>query len=158
MPKPIKTQPLGSESASALPDEVALRSKRGKRSKTKGKVFERKLVQLIQARMPDKVKVERGYWQAHRQAGGAAVVPDIVMPVFWVEAKCGKKRNMREALAQSVKDAESVGSSKIPVAVVRDDNAGSVVVMRLEDWLDILEAMPREIEASEWLSRSTTNP
>jgi len=63
-------------------------------------------------------------------------VPDVDCPVFWVEAKRGRKPNVRGALKQAI-DAAPKG--RIPIAVVRDDRAAPFVVLLLDDFLELIE-------------------
>jgi hypothetical protein len=68
-------------------------------------------------------------------------VADVDCPVFWVEAKRGKKPNVRAALCQAMNAAPK---GRIPLAVIRDDRAEAFVVLSLDDFLDLV---------SEWWER-----
>ncbi len=62
-------------------------------------------------------------------------VADVDCPVFWVEAKRGKKPNIRGALRQAI---EAAPKGRIPIAVVRDDHAEEIVTLLLDDFLDLV--------------------
>jgi len=62
-------------------------------------------------------------------------VADVDCPVFWVEAKRGKKPNIRGALRQAI---EAAPEGRIPIAVVRDDHAEEIVTLLLDDFLDLV--------------------
>jgi hypothetical protein len=106
----------------------------GATSRRKGASFERELVHLFRATMPG-AEVRRGL-----QCRGEEVA-DVECPVFWVEAKRGKKPNVRAALRQAM-DAAPKG--RIPIAVIRDDRAKAIVTLLLDDFLDLV---------SEWWER-----
>lgn len=98
----------------------------GARSRRKGAAWERELVQRFRPLVPE-VVVHRG-----AQARGGEEAPDVDVPGLWLEAKHGKKVNLRAALAQAIGDAST---GRVPVAVCKDDRSEPVVVMRLEDFL-----------------------
>ena len=104
----------------------------GRRSRTKGASYERELVHVFRDAMPG-AEVKRGLQPrgAHQDS-----VPDVDCPIYWVEAKRGKKPNPRAALKQAEADTDG----RIPVAVIRDDET-AFVVMRLEHWLPMLTAV-----------------
>ena len=56
-------------------------------------------------------------------------------PVFWVEAKRGRKPNVRAALEQA---RSAAPKGRIPLAVIRDDRAEAFAVMLLDDLLDLV--------------------
>jgi hypothetical protein len=62
-------------------------------------------------------------------------VPDVDCPVFWPEAKRGRKPNVRAALRQAT-DAAPKG--RVPVAVIRDDRAEAFVALSLDDFLELV--------------------
>lgn len=100
----------------------------GAQSRRKGAEFERELVQLFREALPE-VPVKRGL-----QSRSGQEVADVEVPPFWIEAKRGKKPNVRGALAQAVEDAP-VG--RIPVAVIRDDRSEAFAVLSLEHFLKL---------------------
>lgn len=97
-------------------------------SRVKGAAYERELVYQFRVAMPGS-GAKRGL-----QFRGAEV-PDVDIPVFWIEAKRGKKPNPRAALAQAKRDTDG----RIPVAVVRDDRKPAFIVMELHDFLTLVE-------------------
>ena len=106
----------------------------GARSRRKGAQWERELVHRFREAMPG-AEVKRGFQM--RSGEDAA---DVECPVLWVEAKRGKKPNMRAALRQAIEAAasSSVGAGRVPIAVVRDDRAEATVTLLLDDFLDLL--------------------
>lgn len=92
----------------------------GALSRRKGVRGERALVHLFREAMPGAV-VRRGL-----QSRGTAEVADIDCPVFFPEAKTGRKPNVRAALAQA---RAAAPAGRIPLAVIHDDRAKPFVVM-----------------------------
>ena len=101
----------------------------GSRSRRKGANYERELARKFAEVMPG-ASVRRGL--QYRDGADAA---DVETPVFWVEAKSGKKPNPRAALKQAV-DAAPKG--RIPLAVIRDDREEAFVVLSLDDFLEFV--------------------
>ncbi len=101
----------------------------GNHSRRKGHDFERALVHVFREAMPG-AEVRRGL-----QSRSGAEVADVDCPVFFPEAKRGKKPNVRAALAQALAAAPE---GRIPLAVVRDDRAEPFVALRLDDFLELV--------------------
>ncbi len=101
----------------------------GAHSRRKGQQWERELVHLFREAMPG-AEIRRGL-----QSRSGEEVPDVDCPVFWVEAKRGKKPNVRGALKQAI-DAAPKG--RMPVAVIRDDRSEPFAVLNLADFLDLV--------------------
>ena len=101
----------------------------GALSRRKGAAWERELVHRFREAM-DGADVRRGL-----QCRGGEEVPDVDCPVFWPEAKRGKRPNVRAALRQAM-DAAPKG--RIPLAVVRDDRAEAFVALSLDDFLELV--------------------
>ena len=101
----------------------------GALSRRKGRRFEQELVHLFREAMPG-AEVRRGL-----QSRGGEEVADLDCPVFWIEAKRGRKPNVRGALLQATEDAPK---GRIPLAVIRDDRAESFVALSLEDFLELV--------------------
>ena len=101
----------------------------GAHSRRKGRRYEQELVHLFRDVMPG-ADVRRGL-----QSRGGEEVPDVDCPVFWLEAKRGKKPNVRAALRQAT-DAAPKG--RIPLAVIRDDRAEGFVALSLDDFLELV--------------------
>ena len=99
-------------------------------SRRKGHGFERELVHLFRDAMPG-AEVRRGL-----QSRSGDEVADVECPVFWVEAKRGKKPNVRAALKQAIAAAPK---ERMCVAVVRDDRAEAFVSLLLDDFLDLVK-------------------
>jgi hypothetical protein len=100
-------------------------------SRAKGIRFELKLVKLFRAVMPG-VEINRGL----QSRGGGGEIPDVDMPVFHVEAKSGKRPNIRAAMRQAREQAKS---GMIPIAVVKDDRQPAMVTIGLSDFLRFVE-------------------
>lgn len=101
----------------------------GARSRRKGIRFERELVHRFRETMPG-AEIRRGL-----QFRDGAEVADVDCPVFFPEAKRGKKPNVRGALRQALDKAPK---GRIPVAVIRDDRAEPFVALLLEDFLELV--------------------
>ena len=101
----------------------------GSKSRRKGHDFERTLVELFSKAMPG-AKIRRGFQYRNGEES-----PDVDCPVFWIEAKCGRKPNVRAALRQAY---EAAPMGRMPLAVVRDDRKGAFVSMALNDFLEIV--------------------
>lgn len=101
----------------------------GAMSRRKGAGFERELVWRFREIMPG-AEVKRGL-----QSRSGEEVADVDCPVFWIEAKRGKRPNVRGALRQAEADAPK---GRIPVAVIRDDGEPAFVALSLEDFLDLV--------------------
>ena len=102
----------------------------GARSRRKGAQWERELVRRFRAVMPD-AEVKRGF-----QVRSGAEAADVECPVFWVEAKRGKRPNLRAALRQA---QAAAAEGRVPIAVVRDDRAEATVTLGLDDFLELVE-------------------
>ena len=109
----------------------------GAGQRRKGHDFERWLVQRFREALPH-VTVRRGL-----QSRSGKEEADVEVPPFWVEAKRGKKPNVRAALDQAESDAPA---GRIPVAVIRDDRASPFVVLPLEYFLVMVRHAYREKE------------
>ena len=101
----------------------------GAMSRRKGAQFERWLVHRFREAMPG-AEVRRGL-----QARGGDEVPDVDCPLLWIEAKRGRKPNVRAALRQA---EEGAPKGRMPVAVIRDDRSEAFVTLNLEDFLEII--------------------
>ena len=101
----------------------------GALSRRKGRRYEQELVHLFREAMPG-AEVKRGL-----QSRGGEEVPDVDCPVFWLEAKRGKKPNVRAALKQALENAPQ---GRIPLAVIRDDRSEAFVALSLDDFLELL--------------------
>lgn len=95
----------------------------------KGIRFDLDNVHAFAEAMPG-AKVRRGL-----QARSGEEVPDVDADPFWVECKVGKKQSPRAALRQALADAD-IG--RIPLAVIKDDYQEPFVVIRREDFLEIV--------------------
>ena len=99
----------------------------GKFSVDKGKRFERELVRVFSEAIPG-ARVCRGF-----QWRDGAEAPDVDIPGFWLEAKVGKKVDLRKAMRQAVGDAKF---GRWPLVVAKDDHQPALCVVRLTDFLD----------------------
>lgn len=104
----------------------------------KGHAFERELVSRFREVMPG-AEVKRGL-----QSREGAEVADVDCPVFWIEAKRGRKPNPRAALEQATRDAAD--SAKYPVAIIRDDRKAPFVTMSMEHFLELVRVYWRSYQ------------
>ena len=106
----------------------------GKMQRTKGATYEREIVHAL---------VDRG-WDAARnlmqtREGGA----DIILQDFILECKRRAKLSLYDWLDQATLAAKG---RKRPVVVARGDRRESVVILRLDDFLDLIGE--RDVETS----------
>ena len=101
----------------------------GASNRRKGIAWERELVWRFREVMPG-AEVKRGL-----QSRSGEEVADVDCPVFWIEAKRGRKPNVRAALKQAEACAPK---GRIPVAVIRDDQSAAFVALPLEDFLELV--------------------
>lgn len=109
-------------------DEKLAASKRGKNSRRKGQAFEREVAAMFREALP-------GAFIARSLQSAGAHTSDVDCPHFWIECKHGAQPNVRGALKQAIEDASKMRSTKIPVAVIKDDRRPAFVTLRLEDFL-----------------------
>jgi hypothetical protein len=102
-------------------------SRRGRRSRAKGKTWERALVHLLRPVFPG---VKRGF-QSRSGRDGC----DVEGCGLWIEAKHGKLVNLRAALKQ----AQEATDGRPVVVVAKDDRTAPVVLMTLAEWLRLVE-------------------
>jgi hypothetical protein len=125
---------------------VTSRSRLGKRSKGKGRAWERALVRLLKPIFGE--DVHRGH-QDNRGGVAAGEGCDCEGTPFWVEAKHEKATSPLAALRQC-REAQAVNGDERPiVAVCKDDRKPKdwrpgqpmeppIAVMELTDWLDLV--------------------
>ncbi len=99
----------------------------GRRSRRKGKAWERALVRRLQPFWPS---ARRGWWQAR----GGDVVPDIDQVPYWIEATHSARPNIRAKMRQAVGYLQP-GDPRLPVVISKRDQEDALVTMRLDDWL-----------------------
>jgi hypothetical protein len=104
----------------------------GKLSRDKGKRFERKVATAFRKIYGDTVR--RG-WQAAKLAPGVKP-PDVDGTPFHIECKVGQQPNARNALMQAEDDCGDSG--RIPIAVIQFDHEEPFVVLRFEQFLDLI--------------------
>lgn len=118
-------------------------------SRRKGKRWEQQLAALLRP-IFHPIEIKRGIAQARDGAGEAADIDGV--PRMWIEAKHGKLVNLRAALAQAeramaearerelVADPMNVRPKEAlwPIAICKDNHDRPVVVMRLDDWLQLI--------------------
>jgi len=119
-------------------------SRTGKRSRRKGKVFEREVAAEYRAIYGESIK--RG-WQA-REGHDAPDVENV--PDLWVEAKHHQRVNYRAALEQA---EEALEKAKAPITVrpiahCKDDGQKAVVIIRQEHWFALLKELNQHREAA----------
>jgi hypothetical protein len=116
----------------------------GKYQREKGAKWERELGNILS-------DIWEGAQRGIQQTRSASEEADCSGTPFWVEAKVGKKQNMRAAMRQAIEATDG----RPPVAIVKDDSLGGSApaqvwaVMRLDDWLDLLAELERVRQGSE---------
>ena len=75
---------------------------------------------------------------------GSDIADVIGLPGIHCEVKAVERLNVRDAMAQSIADAEEAGRNEIPIVAHKKNREGWLVTMRSEDWF----ALYREWEAS----------
>lgn len=102
----------------------------GKSSRRKGHDYEREIARDMRSLFGNQVK--RGLQSRN---GTFEPVPDVDVPIFWIECKRGKRTNIKAALRQAQRDTDG----RTPVAVCRDDRDRAIVAMDYTDWLQMVE-------------------
>lgn len=105
------------------------RSRNGRRSRTKGKVWERAVAALLRPIFGDQAK--RGF-QSRSGRDGC----DVEGTPYWVECKHGQFVNLRAALKQALEASDG----RPVVVAAKDDRSAPLAVMRLSDWLELVHA------------------
>lgn len=119
------------------------RSRIGRRSRRKGKTFEREIVKRLLAAGYD---ASRGWWQAK----GGAVVPDVILPGWWIECGTGARVDAATKLRQAEANAGAARSEDRPVAIVRRKSERRIAVA-LRPRAGSLEGIIVLVEFSNWL-------
>ena len=117
--------------------EKKTRSQIGKSSRERGKAFELELVHYFN---------DRGYHTRRgQQYSGHNGDADVVgLPGIHIEAKFRENLNVRAAIGQAVKDAKRDCWGKLvelPTVFWKKARQGTVVIMRLGDWMELLGYM-----------------
>lgn len=103
----------------------------GRTSRRKGHNFERELVNFFKEKL--ECEASRGL-----QSQGA-VVPDVLLHfkqfVIWVEAKIGKRPNIKAALEQAERDS----GEEISIAITKWDRDVPIVSMRIDSFIKLLK-------------------
>ena len=98
-------------------------------SNRKGKVFERWVAAYFREHGHDKAR--RG-----QQYKGGADSPDVIgLDGFHIECKNTERWNDYEFMAQSVRDAEE---GEIPIVIAKKKFEKPLVIMRLDDFMEVL--------------------
>ena len=114
--------------------------KMGKKSKTKGKVGEREVVQICKANGVDARRLA-----PIQAAGGTLDAPDVEAGLLDIEVKRQKQPNIRAALKQAILGRRS---GQFAVAATRADRDDWLATLALEDLLAIYA------DAMRWRERS----
>ena len=108
-------------------------SKRGKRSRNKGKRGEREVAKILQtAGFPARRTV-----QYNGRSGTAADVVGI--PGLHIEVKLVEKESIRAWYRQAQRDAHASPENEMPVIVHRKSREPWLVTMSLEDFIKIIK-------------------
>ncbi len=102
----------------------------GRRSRSKGHNWEREVARRFREICPGD-DIHRGL-----QYRDGADCPDVTSALFWIEAKRGKRTNIKAALKQA---EEAQPKGKWILAVTKDDREPAVASMRLDEFLELLE-------------------
>jgi hypothetical protein len=106
----------------------------GKMERDKGARFEREVAVDLRPIFP---RARRGYQRFTGQDE-----PDVAeVPPFWIECRHRKKVSALTVLKLAEKSIADRGAKgKMPVAVTKVDRDVAMVSMRLDDWLEVIEA------------------
>jgi hypothetical protein len=100
-------------------------------SKRKGKTGELSFCRLCK---------EQGY-DVHRTAqfrGNTGAAGDVEgLPGVHVEVKNQERLNLRDAMAQSIRDSEAEGKGNIPIVAHKKNNADWLITLRVKDFFEI---------------------
>lgn len=104
----------------------------GKFSRDKGKRGERMFTKLCE---------EHGISGVHRTAqcrGNTGEAGDVEgIDGIHVEVKAQERLNLRDAMAQSVRDSEAEGKGNLPIVAHKKNREGWLITMRAEDWFEL---------------------
>ena len=114
--------------------ELAL-SNRGRASRVKGHSFEREVVNLLKAVLPEGYQARRGL-----QSKGGGGLPDVEVSneegaLIHYECKRGKRPNIPKAFGQAFDDHKP---NTMPIAVTKADRSWTLVTLRWQDFADML--------------------
>lgn len=120
-----------------MTNEKKTRSQIGKSSRERGKAFELELVHYFN---------DRGYnTRRGQQYSGHNGDADVVgLPGIHIEAKFRESLNVRTAIGQAVRDAKRDAMGKLidlPTVFWKKARQGTVVIMRIGDWMELLGYM-----------------
>jgi len=125
-------------------DEEKAASKRGKKSKRKGGVFEREMVNFFRETLSDAWHVQRLL-----QSRGGAGLPDIEIVLgdrllLHAECKHSLRPNIWRAMDQARHDAHR---GAVPIAITKQTNGYTLVTMDLADFASLLAMLNKEEES-----------
>jgi len=110
----------------------------GKYSRDKGARFEREVANKLKRVFGPRTTRSSG------QCFSGDTRADVDCPKIWVECKVGKRPNIKAALEQAEAAEKIANTSKIPVAFCKWDREETIVSMRLENFLDLIEKVYKE--------------
>lgn len=99
-------------------------------SNIKGKTFEREIARYLR---------EHGFTDARRgvQYAGGPDSPDVVgLKGFHIECKRTESLRLYDALRQSIRDS---GEDEIPIVIHRRNGEKPVVILRLDDFMEVIK-------------------
>ena len=105
---------------------------------SKGKSFERELAKEIEERLGGRVwrtPCSGGQWWEKADIAGKG---NILVDRFHIEAKRQERVNLEEAYGQALRGA---GTGKVPIVVTRKSRDVSMVYMKWDDLLTLLEEL-----------------
>ena len=68
---------------------------------------------------------------------GSEIADVIGLPGIHVEVKAVERLNIRDAMSQSVQDAEAEGKGNLAIVAHKKNREGWLVTMRAEDWFRV---------------------
>lgn len=110
----------------------------GKFSRDKGKRGERAFSALCREHGYDTHRSAQ-YSGKEGQASDVEGLPGIHIEVKWVE-----RLKLREAMAQSERDAEAAAAGELPIVAHKQNGAEWLVTMRAGDWFKLYEAFEKQ--------------
>ena len=120
----------------------------GRGCKDKGSAYERELANHLNQNLFGAECVYRAPLSGGGSVNSAAGGADLIgTPGIFVEAKRVERLNVREALSQATRNVTTRRSPDFPTVITRKNFEGtgdSLVVMRLDDWMELYGAWLRE--------------
>ena len=114
-------------------------------AREKGKEYERELAKEIEARLGGRAwrsPSSGAMWYAKQDV----VCKDNIMARFHIEAKRQERVNLEEAYGQALRGA---GQNKVPIVVTRKSRDVSMIYMKWDDFLTMLEELQKSLDTKD---------